>query len=146
MPELATLFELELLRGHVLGNRGKECVDERVWLPLTAVASIAAVLEACGLKHLPDHWVTPIVWYFLRPNAYLEVIVSTFKHGWHSPPPVPVQAYHVLLELPESIIEGHFVVSSLTFAVTDYSFPIADEYEDAPLVDSIQPGYIRHTV
>ena len=28
MPELASLFELKLLRGHILGNRGEESVDE----------------------------------------------------------------------------------------------------------------------
>lgn len=104
------------------------------------------MLEACRLKHLPDHRIAPVVWPSLRPNANLEVIMPTFQHSWDSPPLVPVQAYHVLLQLPEGIVEGHFVIGSLAFAKADYAFAVADENEDTPLVDSIQSGYIRHTV
>ena len=104
------------------------------------------MVEACRLKHLPDHWIAPVVWPSLRPNANLEVIVSTFQHSWDSPPLVPVQTNHVLLEFPESIVESHFVIGSLAFAEADNAFAIADENEDTPLVDSIQSGYIRHTV
>ena len=146
MPEFTSLLELELLSRHIFGDSLEIGVNERVWVSLTALASIATVLEACSLEHLPDGWVTPVVWPALRPDPEVEVIMSTLKNRGHGPPSIPVQAHHVLLQLFERIVKGHFIVSCLALAKADNAFTIADENKDTSLVYSIESSDIGHTV
>ena len=137
VPELAPLLELQLLRGHILGHGLEVGVNQRVGFPFSALACIATVPEACGLEHLPDGRVTPVVWPALRPYLNIEVVVASLKYGGHGPPLVPVQAHHILFQLLKCIIEGHLIVGCLALAETDYALAVANEDKHASLVHSI---------
>lgn len=146
MEELATLFELQLLQGHILGHGRKEGVDEGVRVSLATFALVATVVEACSHKHLPNGRVSPIVGLSLRPDVNVEVIVVTLKVCRHGVLVVPVEAHHVCLQLLEGRFEGSLVLFSLTLSIADLAATIADENQHTSVVNAIETGDVGHTV
>ena len=104
------------------------------------------MIESGGLEHLPDSRVAPVVWHGLGPDIDVEIIVSSFQVGWHSPVGVPIKADHVLLQFLEGLVKGSFVILALALAKTDLAPAVSDEDEDTSVIDSIQTGHIGDTV
>lgn len=145
-PELPAFFKFELLRRHVPRHCREVGVDQRVWVPLSTLASVATVLEASSYEHFPDSWVSPVVGVGLRPNLNVEIVVMAFQHRGHGPVLVPVQTHHVLSHLLECLIEGTLIVFTLALSVRDLASAVAAEDKDTPVVDSVELGDVRHTV
>ena len=88
--QLAALLQLDLLHGYVLSHRGEVRVDQRIWVSLSTLAGVSTVIESCGLQHLPNRRITPVVGNHLRPDLDLEVIVASSERSWNSEVFVPV--------------------------------------------------------
>lgn len=85
MEKFTALLEFELLGSHVFGNSCHVSIDECVRVTFAAFTSIATVIEASDLEHLPYSWVAPVVRPFLGPDAYIEIVMASFEIGWNRP-------------------------------------------------------------
>ena len=146
VPELPTLLQFKLLCRHILCHSSEEGVNQRVRVSLSTLTGVATVLEAGSYEHLPDSGVSPVVSIWLGPNLDVKVVVVAFEHSRDCPVLVPVKANHVLSHLLESLVEGSFIVLSLTLSIGDHASTIAAEDEHTTVVHSIQLGHIGHTV
>ena len=104
------------------------------------------MIESRGLQHLPDSRIAPVVRNHLRPDLDLEVIVATSERSRDSEVFVPVQQYHVLLQLLEGLIEGCFIVFTLTFTKADCATAVSNEDKYTAMVHSIQSCHVTDTI
>ena len=119
MIELLSFFKLKVSHCLIPCNCCEECIDKCVRVPLAALACESTVIETGKLEHLPYSRVTPVIWFALRPNANVEVVVATFENAGHRPLTIPIEANHVLSQILEGLIESFLVVFGLTFAEAD---------------------------
>ena len=146
MVQFATLLQLELLGGHILSHSCEVGIDKRIRVSLTTLAAEAAMVEASGLKHLPDRRITPVVRFLLRPDADIEIVVASIQMSGHCPVCIPVKQYHILLELLEGLIKSLLIVFAFTLAIADGASTISNEDEYTTMVNSIQPCHIADTI
>ena len=69
------------------------------------------------LQHLPNCWVSPVVWNGLREDLDLEVVMTTFQKTRGGEHLLDIQAHKVLSCLLESIVECLLVLRGFTLAV-----------------------------
>ena len=90
MEKLSSFFELKLLGRHVACDCRKVGINQRIRISLTTFAGVTTVVEARSEEHLPDLWVSPVVWLRLWPDLDPEIIVTSFKESGHRVVAVPI--------------------------------------------------------
>lgn len=94
------------------------------------------------LKHLPDCWISPIVWFSLRKNFNLKIIVSSLKKSWRCHDIFNINHNHVLSCFLKRIIKSLFIFSSLPFSVRNKSSSISNEDKNSALIGSVERSNI----
>ena len=140
--DLDSLQVCDHLWGLILRYCVEVSIDQTVRVSLPRLTHEANVSEASIQQHLPDVRVSPVVSPSLRPNFDIEVVVFSFQSGVDWRVTIHRNAYDVLAELFERVVESAFVIFTLTLAIADEPVRVTDKEQDTPVVYAVETGHI----
>ena len=120
-----TCHKGNLTRRPVFNYSIEKSIHQRVWISFPTDTSKSTMKESCVLKHLPNSWVSPIIWNILRKYFYLEIIVPSLEKSWTCINFFNIETNKVLSSLFKSIVEGLFVLFSLSFTIRNETITIS---------------------
>jgi len=140
--DLDSLQVCDHLWGLILRYCVEVSIDQTVRVSLPRLTHEANVSEASIQQHLPDVRVSPVVSPSLRPNFDIEVVVFSFQSGVDWRVTIHRNAYDVLAELFERVVESAFVIFTFTLAIADEPVRVTDKEQDTPVVYAVETGHI----
>ena len=136
--QLLTCNLSNLGRRSVLRNSVEISVNQRIWVSLSTDACEPTMEEPCMLKHLPNGWISPIIWYGLWENLNLKIIMSSLQESWWSKHLLHIEAHQILPSFFKSVIEGLLVLLSFSFSIGHQPISISNKNQNSSRVDSVE--------